>query len=343
MEWYAGNKRDLPWRADRDPYKIWLSEIILQQTRIAQGMPYYQQFLEKFPSLDHLARAKEEEILRLWQGLGYYSRATNMLFCAKTLQSEYGGDFPRSFDELCKLKGIGGYTAAAIASIAFGQKAAVVDGNVQRVLSRVFGVFDDVASSAGKKTLQRLADELIPEQHPGDYNQAVMEFGALQCVPKNPDCSSCVLSAGCHAFVNHQQEVLPVKSKKKAPRNRYFHYFVIGDGDQFLMRKRNQGGIWKGLWEFMVMESALKEETDNITAKIRALYGADLTIDFRSEVYRRPLTHQQIFARFYIVSAYSGPLCRMISDNELHWVSRQKMHELPKPVLIYNFLNAGFF
>src|SRR5690349_7153792 len=220
VKWYEKNKRDLPWRETRDPYKIWLSEIILQQTRVSQGMPYYLRFIEKFPTVAALASASEQEVLRLWQGLGYYTRARNLHKCAKKVATDYKSVFPYSFDELKKLPGIGDYTAAAIASIAYQEPVAVVDGNVFRVLSRVFGIETEINSPKGKKDFTQLANELISKKHPEKHNQAMMEFGALYCTPKNPSCTDCVFSSQCFAFKKNLQLVLPVKTKNKAARKR---------------------------------------------------------------------------------------------------------------------------
>ena len=214
IRWYSHQKRDLPWRRTNNPYKIWLSEIILQQTRVNQGMPYYLNFVDKYPTVNDLAAAQEQEVLRLWQGLGYYSRARNLHSCAKMVVGEYDGQFPNKFEELLKLKGIGRYTAAAIASMAFNQVNAVVDGNVYRVLSRVFGLYDDIAETKSAKVFEKLANELIPKDQPGEFNQAIMDFGAIQCTPKSPACAICPLSDSCYAFNKGETEQLPVKTKK---------------------------------------------------------------------------------------------------------------------------------
>ncbi|HEY0769642.1 MAG TPA: A/G-specific adenine glycosylase, partial [Sphingobacteriaceae bacterium] len=224
VKWYSENKRSLPWRETKDPYRIWLSEIILQQTRVAQGLPYYLRFVERFPTVSHLASAPQDEVLRLWQGLGYYTRARNLQKCAQTIVEKYSRKFPRTYAELISLPGIGEYTAAAIASISFNEKVAVVDGNVFRVLSRVFGIDTPINSAEGKKGFSKLANDLIHETAPADYNQGLMEFGALFCTPKNPKCEECVFRKSCHAFQNGLQQQLPVKLKSKASRKRYFYY-----------------------------------------------------------------------------------------------------------------------
>jgi len=255
ISWYEENKRDLPWRHTRDPYKIWLSEIILQQTRIAQGLPYYNRFVESFPDIISLADAKEDRVLRLWQGLGYYSRARNLHACAKKVRDELGGIFPQSFQELKKLPGIGSYTAAAIASFAFHEPVAVVDGNVYRVLARVLGSDQDISSSEGKAFFYEKANELIDKRQPDIYNQALMEFGALHCTPQNPKCDSCIFVKSCFAYQNGMQGVLPVNAKKQSIRKRYFTYIVIEYRGRLFMKKRQHGDIWNGLYDFFLIES----------------------------------------------------------------------------------------
>ncbi|HYG19647.1 MAG TPA: A/G-specific adenine glycosylase, partial [Ohtaekwangia sp.] len=235
VEWYDQNKRDLPWRQTRDPYKVWLSEVILQQTRVSQGLPYYLKFIEQYPDVHALAAASEQEVLRCWQGLGYYTRARNLHKCAKQVASAHRGIFPTSFAELKTLPGIGDYTAAAIASISFGEQVAVVDGNVFRVLARIFGIDKPINSPEGKNHFSTLANALISKHpQPDIYNQAVMEFGALHCVPKNPLCDSCPFKGICVAAMQELQHALPVKLKAKPVRKRYFNYFVIRKGHSFM-------------------------------------------------------------------------------------------------------------
>ena len=254
VEWYRLNQRSLPWRETKDPFHIWLSEIILQQTRVNQGLPYYEKFIEAFPSVDKLAAASEQKVLRLWQGLGYYTRARNLHKCAKMIVNSYGGSFPASYNELLLLPGIGAYTAAAIASISFNESVAVVDGNVYRVLSRVFGISTEINSPKGKKEFFELANQLIDKKNPAMFNQAVMEFGALFCKPVNPSCESCTFKASCFAYNNNLVASLPVKKKNKPARRRYFYYFVIQSGKSLLMSKRGKKDIWEGLYDFYLLE-----------------------------------------------------------------------------------------
>jgi len=335
VKWYERNKRDLPWRESTDPYKIWLSEIILQQTRVNQGLPYYLRFTERFPSVAALAQASEQEVLRLWQGLGYYTRARNLHKCAKKIVSDYKGVFPQSFAELKKLPGIGDYTAAAIASIAHQEPVAVVDGNVFRVLSRIFGIETEINSPKGKKIFTDLANKLISLKHPEKHNQAVMEFGALHCTPKNPSCSTCVFSVNCIAFKNNLQDTLPVKTKAKPVRKRYFYYFIFKKGKSLLMKQRKQKDIWLGLYDFFLIEKKKP-------SKINVLLQEEKLVDELKEdtleisaAYKHVLSHQVIIARFILVenkktiSAYK---------NEFRFYSKSKIAELPKPVLISRFL-----
>src|SRR5690606_37029166 len=254
VKWYSDNFRPLPWRETTDPYKIWLSEVILQQTRVAQGLPYYQQFVSRYPSVQHLASASEQEVLRLWQGLGYYSRARNLHQCAKLVAGQYNGRFPTSAQGLETLPGIGHYTAAAIASISFGERVAVLDGNVYRVLARVFGIDTPINTPQGLKVFSTLANELVPKANPAVHNQAVMEFGALFCTPRNPTCDDCPLRRSCVAYQRNMVDLLPVKRAKKKSRNRYFFYVVLENNNALLMRKRLEKDIWQGLFDFPLVE-----------------------------------------------------------------------------------------
>jgi len=251
LQWYDKNKRDLPWRNTRDPYLIWLSEIILQQTRVAQGLEYYRRFVERFPSPLSLASAREEEILKLWQGLGYYSRARNLYAAAKSMN----GTFPSTYEGVRALKGVGDYTAAAVCSMAYQMPYAVVDGNVYRVLARVFGVETPIDSPAGKKEFAHLARELLDEKRPGDYNQAVMDFGATVCTPQAPQCLLCPLAKRCRAFASGRAEVLPVKGQKTKVSSRYFHYIYVVQGENTWLHKRGEGDVWQHLYEPVLVET----------------------------------------------------------------------------------------
>jgi A/G-specific adenine glycosylase len=326
LQWYSVNKRSLPWRGSTDPYKIWLSEIILQQTRVSQGLPYYLHFVETYPTVHDLAAAAEQDVLRLWQGLGYYSRARNLHRCAKQVVENFGGDFPASFAGLLTLPGIGEYTAAAIASICFKEPVAVVDGNVYRVLARVFGVDTPINTPAAKKEFFALANELIPTEQPDEFNQAVMEFGALHCTPARPQCGECPLAKQCVANQNDWQKLLPVKEKKLKVRKRYFYYVVEMKGKSMAMKKREGKDIWQGLYDFPLIERTRPIATKKLAAET-GLAQFDVT-----KPYRHVLSHQIITARFLISRANA-------SQPATTFYSPRKIADLPKPVLISKFLH----
>lgn len=340
VKWYLLNSRNLPWRDTRDAYKIWLSEIILQQTRVKQGLPYYERFIRQYPTVGSLANAPEQEVLRLWQGLGYYTRARNLHKCAKAVIQHHKGKFPDSYHQLKELPGIGDYTAAAVASIAFREPVAVVDGNVFRVLSRVFGIDTVINSPEGKKVFSELANSLIDAQQPDVYNQAVMELGALVCKPKNPDCAECPLQSGCFAYAKKLQHALPVKIKLKKSRKRYFYYVVIEHDRTLLMKKRAEKDIWLGLFDFHLVEKSRPvriEKLLNETALKKLIRKTD---DVRiSRLYKHILTHQIIHSRFIRIITE-----RRIrhSDNNFSFYSLRKVASLPKPVLVSRFLSDHY-
>ena len=294
LTWYHKNKRDLPWRHTKDPYKIWLCEIIMQQTRVAQGLSYYNRFVEKFPTPAALAAASQDQVLKLWQGLGYYSRARNLHAAAQSMK----GTFPPTYEGVRALKGVGDYTAAAICSIAYNMPYAVVDGNVYRVLSRVFGIATPIDSSAGKKQFTHLAQRLLDKQHPGDYNQALMDLGAMVCTPQVPQCSSCPLAKICQARKEGTQEKLPVKAQKTKISTRYFHYIYVEQGKFTWLAQRGPGDVWQNLYEPPLVESAdehlksplLKKWFD--TARVKAASKTPL---------KHVLSHQIIYAYIYKV------------------------------------------
>lgn len=328
----------LPWRQTRDPYKIWLSEIILQQTRVAQGLPYYRAFLRKFPRLNSLAAASEQEVLRRWQGLGYYSRARNLRSCARTIVKDHDGRFPKTFRELKQLKGIGDYTAAAIASFAFQERVAVVDGNVFRVLSRVFGLSDDIASSEGKKKFTALANALLPVEDSATHNQAIMEFGALICTPRNPACNRCPLEAGCVARKRGTQAEFPVKKKGARSRRRYFYYVVVSRGTSLLMTRRTGSDIWKGLWDFPLIESDSRLTRGALERRLRRNLAARPALTISPE-YKHVLSHQVLMARFVEITIPGGS--RWPHDGLFSSAvscTARKRQQLPKPVLVTRYL-----
>lgn len=338
VEWYLENKRDLPWRNDNDPYKIWLSEIILQQTRVAQGLPYYEKFIQRFPDVHLLARASEQEVLRLWQGLGYYTRARNLHQCAREVATKFNGKFPERYTDLKMLRGIGDYTAAAIASIAFKEPVAVVDGNVFRVLARVFGIDKETGQSTGKKLFTELANQLLNSDRPDIHNQAVMEFGALHCVPHQPACAGCIFERSCVANLRGMQKVLPVKSKARETRRRYFYYFVIRQGKSFALKRRDQKDIWHGLYDFYLVEKKRQtrpEKIMNDDSYLKRLgpFKNNMSV---SGYYKHVLSHQTILAKFVVIEPDRK---KPVIPEPLRFFSKRAILDLPKPVLISRFLH----
>jgi A/G-specific adenine glycosylase len=343
LAWYPRHRRDLPWRSTRNPYAIWLSEVILQQTRVAQGLPYYLDFLSSYPTVQDLANAPEQEVLRHWQGLGYYSRARNMHHTAQQIVAEFGGVFPSTYAGLRQLKGVGPYTAAAIASFAFDEAVAVLDGNVFRVLARIFGLHSDIAAPSSRKEFQALADQHLPAAHAAEFNQAIMEFGALQCTPAKPDCLFCPLQSQCWAFQHGQVALLPVKAKAKAARTRYFHYFVLRHGEQLYLKERPSGDIWQGLYDFALAETDSADLTAaEVLRHVEALGGTLATTylaeDRPAPVLRHVLTHQKLEARFHAVRLATELSSTTLRDTGLRAYSMAEIEELPKPVLIINYL-----
>ena len=336
ISWYLEYKRDLPWRTTKDPYKIWLSEVILQQTRVAQGLPYYESFVNNFPTVFDLAKADEQQVLKTWQGLGYYSRARNLHHTAQYVAEHLKGEFPKTYDELIKLKGIGSYTAAAIASFSNEEPVAVVDGNVFRVLSRYFGVETDISSSAAKKEFQQLADEVLDKRNPSLFNQAIMEFGALQCVPKSPNCESCVLNHSCVALLKNKVDELPVKLKKTKVIQRFLHYLVFLDQNQnTVINKRTQSGIWKNLYEFPLIEVESKTDLEIIGQKIVDSYKDEYQIQnisvFNQKEIIHKLSHQQLHISFWRIE---------VKDHLKNNISLSEISDYPFPIIIYNFITA---
>lgn len=299
-KWYEQNKRELPWRTTTDPYKIWLSEIILQQTRVNQGWEYYEKFVEHFPTVFDLAKAKEDKVLKLWQGLGYYSRARNLHFAAKQVVKAFNGVFPSSYKEIIQLKGVGEYTASAISSIAFKEPNAVVDGNVYRVLARLFGVKTPIDSVKGKKEFIKLANQVLDKKNPGNHNQAMMEFGSLQCTPKNPDCNNCIFLNKCFAFENNMINELPVKEKKVKITHRYFVYCILENlNGEILIEKRKENDIWKGLYQFPLIEESKSLPKKKIVEKCLSHFNIeDGKLISVSAPLKHVLSHQKIEAVF---------------------------------------------
>ena len=304
-----------------------------------QGKPYYHAFVDTYPTVHDLAAATEEEVLRLWQGLGYYSRARNLHACAKQVVDKHDGRFPETYEELLTLKGVGKYTAAAIASFAFGEAVPVVDGNVFRFFSRVFGIQTDIASSGAFKEFFSLGLELIDQNQPGNFNQAAMEFGATYCKPRNPPCLTCVLAEHCHANATSTQHLLPVKSKKTKVRNRYFNYLVFYYEDKVLVRQRPQGDIWTGLYDFFLVETEVSEKP-NLWDSFLHDGSPDLILGEPSEEYKHLLSHQRLHARFFPAQTGSlESLEQLAQQHDLQAVSLTELENIPKPVLILRYLN----
>lgn len=330
------NKRDLPWRNTTNPYHIWLSEIMLQQTRVAQGLPYFLSFTEAFPTVFDLANADEEKVLKLWQGLGYYSRARNLHKTAQYIATELNGIFPSTYEGLLQLKGVGEYTAAAIASFSYNEAVPVVDGNVFRVLSRYFDIETDIAQASAKKEFTALAYELMPKDTPALFNQAIMEFGALQCVPKNPDCSSCVFNASCAALQKRKVEQLPVKLKKTKVKNRYFNYIVLLDEeDKTLIQKRTAKGIWHNLYEFPLIETVAEEDFEFVSKAIsEATYFDNPIVSMRAcndESMVHKLSHQHLYIKFWEVK---------VKGKVVNGITKENLKQYPFPIVIHNFIES---
>lgn len=340
INWYLNHKRDLPWRGTSDAYVIWLSEVILQQTRVEQGLPYFNRFLENYPTVQAFAGATETQILKLWQGLGYYSRGRNMLYTAVQVCDLYNGQFPTRYDELIKLKGIGDYTAAAIASFSSNESKAVLDGNVFRVLSRYFGVAEPINSSTGKKQFLSLAQSLISDQDASVYNQAIMEFGALQCKPKSPDCSICPIQGGCFARAKDLVSTLPVKLNKVKKRTRYFNYFVCLADETILVKKRSAGDIWQELYDFPLIETgeSYHHDQEYFRGQLQVAFGGNCNVTALSRQ-KHLLTHQTIYVQFFGLDNY---IINFNQDAGIKWVSLREFDELPQPKVITNFMNMHF-
>lgn len=339
--WYNDNKRKLPWRGTADPYKIWVSEVILQQTRVRQGMEYYHNFLLAFPTVKRLAEAPEEAVLKVWQGLGYYSRARNMHHAARTILQDYGGTFPCDYPSIRKLKGIGDYTAAAIASIAFNLPYAVVDGNVFRVLSRLFGLSIPIDSPSGKKKFNELAQGLLDNSQPGDFNQALMEFGAIQCIPGQPDCGDCPLSHKCYASLTRNISGFPVKSKKVKQRERHLNYLYIQWNDKILLEKREDRDIWRNLYQFPLIETPSAESPEEVvnSSRWKALLGnRRITLNSVSGESIHILTHQRLTIRFFLLRLNGEELPEGLIAVDKSEIAK---FPVPKPVELF-LLQMGY-
>lgn len=325
ISWYKKNYRKLPWRNTNEPYTIWVSEIILQQTRVDQGLPYFKNFIERFPTLESLAKSSEEEVLNQWQGLGYYSRARNMHYTAKYIFNHLNGTFPNKYKELIKLKGIGDYTASAIASFSFNEPKAVIDGNVYRVLSRVFGILNDINSKEGQNGIKNLADNLLPKKEHATYNQAIMEFGALICAPKVPKCETCVIANICYAKEKGEQLSLPLKIKKVKIKTRYFNFLVFQLNDYIVIEKRTDKDIWQHLYQFPMIETS--EEIED-PLNLKKLKGNIINL----KKVKHLLTHQVIIASFWHMSVQTLPEKKCYLKIPL-----SQLHKYPVPKIVENY------
>ena len=305
LDWFDEHRRDLPWRNTDDPYKIWVSEIILQQTRVVQGLSYYHNFIRNFPTVKALAEADEAQVLKVWQGLGYYSRARNMHAAAQTVVRDFNGTFPSNYDEIRRLKGVGDYTAAAIASFAFNLPYPAVDGNVLRFTARYKGLFDNIATAATRKRVTEICQQWMPADHAGTFNQAMMEMGAIQCVPTHPDCEQCPFASTCYAAIHHCTDTLPVKEKKTNIKDRFFHYLIYLKDNQSIIQRRTHNDIWKGLYEFPLVETEdnqfdliayLKKRNVRTSGEPQTAFQKD-----------HLLSHQKIHFTFHIINTLELP------------------------------------
>ena len=333
ISWYKQHKRDLPWRGIKDPYKIWLSEIILQQTRIEQGTPYYNRFIKRYPAIQNIAKAEEEEVLKLWQGLGYYSRARNLHYAAKQIMENFDGKFPSTYKDILSLKGIGEYTAAAIASFAFDLPYAVVDGNVFRLLARYFGIQIPINSTKGKKTFFSLANELLDKQNVSDYNQGIMDFGSQQCKPVNPNCYICPLQESCVAYKEKSITKLPVKLKINKQKKVYFDYFFVEHQGYIFLKKRINKGIWQNLYDFPLIEKVKRTNEKEILLEAQKLLGLSFKTFYISKEYKHKLSHKTIYARFWSIKASSEPILKNTQK-----IPIEDLNQYPIPRLIDLFL-----
>jgi A/G-specific adenine glycosylase len=340
VSWYLENRRDLPWRHTKNPYYIWVSEVILQQTRVAQGLSYYQQFIKSFPTITALAAAHEDSVLKVWQGLGYYTRARNLHKAAKLIVNQHDGNIPEEYNELIKIKGIGAYSAGAIASFAFKKAVPAIDGNVYRIIARIFGVFSLPTSAQGKREFFQIVTDLMDKKSPDTFNQALLDFGALQCVPKSPKCGDCPFQQYCYAYRNNMIDSLPVKGKKLVPRHRYFTYLLIRYGYYTFIYKRQSKDIWHSLYEFPLIETDKEVEPIELhkNDQWNEWFGCEkVTINYISDEFKHLLSHQTLHTRFVIVKIDSIPQkltseCTMVPTTEIDNYST--------PKLIDNFLAA---
>lgn len=338
IDWYEDHKRDLPWRHTTDPYKIWLSEIILQQTRVVQGMSYYEAFVTNYPTVADLAHASEDDVLTLWKGLGYYSRARNLHYSAKYIMEHHGGEFPTEYTDILALKGVGKYTAAAICSFAYNLSYPVVDGNVLRVISRLYGITDAIDTPIVVKQIYALSESLIDKDRPDQYNQAIMEFGAIQCTAKSPNCMDCPMADVCISRAEDIIEQIPYKSKKIKRKSRFFHYLIWENGAQTVVQRREDKDIWQGLYQYPLIETENIAELGlaEICKDYFGLTAKKITVQKISDVHMQKLTHRDIHARFYhlLVSEI-----QLVIKEQYFLVDQKKVPNFALPKVIDAYLS----
>lgn len=330
------NTRQMPWKGEKDPYRIWLSEIILQQTRVEQGLEYYNRFIKTFPTITDLAKAPETKIFKLWEGLGYYTRCKNLIATAKFISADRKGKFPDKYEDILALKGVGPYTAAAIGSFAFNIPRAVVDGNVFRVLARYFGISTPIDSINGKKMFSLLAEELLDNKIPGIYNQAIMDFGAVICKPASPLCSKCLLKKHCCAFIENKVNLLPVKEKSIVKKTRWFYYLIAEYKGKQYVKMRGAKDIWENLYEFILIEEAGAAVADKLllSKKVQRLLGQNkVEVIAVSGIYKQQLTHQTICGQFIYIK-----LSKPVNEPGLELVDKNQINHLPFPKFINQYL-----
>ena len=331
------NTRQMPWKGEKDPYKIWLSEIILQQTRAEQGLNYYNNFIKTFPDVHKLANASDKKIFKLWEGLGYYTRCRNLIVTARYLSKELNGKFPDTYEEIKALKGIGPYTAAAIGSFAFNLPHAVVDGNVFRVLARIFGIHKKVDSTEGKQFFTALANELQDKKQPGLYNQAIMDFGAVVCQPATPFCTKCIFKNSCIAFLNNKVNELPVKKKKNSIKKRWFYYLVMEHKNEIVIRQRMEKDIWQQLYEFPIIEATKELEQKHILHQAEKkgwLEKKNYQVITISLLFKQQLSHQLIVGQFIKINLNQKPKLK----NDWLWMTNKKISKYAFPGMINQYL-----
>lgn len=337
-EWYRRNKRDLPWRETKNPYFIWLSEVILQQTRVNQGLNYYLKFVKNYPTVKDLAFANEQDVLNDWQGLGYYSRARNLQKSAQIVVDKFNAEFPTSYDDILSLKGVGEYTAAAITSFAYNLPYAVLDGNVYRVLSRFFDISIPIDTNVGKKVFSKLAQDLLLKENPSEYNQAIMEFGAIQCTPKNPTCECCVLQNQCLAFQNKTIINRPIKLGKTKVRKRFLNYLIFVSNGKILIQKRVEEDIWKHLFEFPLLETESEQNEPEFELILKNKYGISPTLLIYGK--KHVLSHQHLFSNYWIFKCENFDFFE--KSKNCFEIELKNIQDFPVPRLIDRFLEENY-